>query len=179
MHCWNSGLEKVPESSEKLQELHGWIQETPEPNGQTGSMIFNFVKKLIGATTTSLAGNTKMVFVVRTDLNMKCGKIAAQCAHGAVSLYNSASRSSNGYVNLWLLQGQPKIVLRLDRNCEESLNEIYRVAKSKGLNTCLLYDAGKTQVKPRTLTLVGIGPNDSKDVDEITKHLKLLWSSYC
>lgn len=129
-------------------------------------MIFNFMKKIVRATS-----NTKMVFIVRTDLNMKCGKIAAQCAHGAISLHNS-STSKN--VNVWLFQGQPKIVLKIDKNCEEGLKEIYQLAKSKGLNTCLIYDAGRTQVRPSTLTLVGIGPDNSDDIDAITKNLKLL-----
>lgn len=130
-------------------------------------MIFNFIKKLAS----SVSGNVKMVFVVRTDLNMKCGKIAAQCAHGAVLLYKA---SSSDYTSLWLLQGQPKIVLRIDKNCEEGLKTIHKLAKSRGLNSCLLYDAGKTQVKPKTLTLVAIGPNNSKDVDALTKEFKLL-----
>lgn len=136
-------------------------------------MIFNFLRKVFSAKTINLTvTNTKMVFIVRTDLNMKCGKIAAQCAHGAVSLYASALKTSDVPLTRWLLQGQPKIVLKSDN--EDTLVKIYKTAKTKGLNACLIYDAGKTQVQPRTLTLVGIGPSSAQDVDLLTKSFKLL-----
>lgn len=161
----------MPVPGDGLPKLYGRLQEEATRYSYTENMIFDLLKKLMGVMSTPVLGNTKMVFVVRTDLNMNCGKIAAQCAHGAVSLYRT---SSGNYVNLWLLQGQPKIVLRLNKSCEQGLKDIYKTAKSKGLNACLLSDAGRTRLAPGTLTLVGIGPAISEEIDEITKNLKLL-----
>lgn len=117
----------------------------------------------------------KMVLIVRTDVKMTPGKIAAQCAHAAVTLYQSGLKSQQSvFLKSWLILGQPKIVLRVDSNCESALQNVYSAAKNKNLNTCMIYDAGRTQVQSGTLTVVGIGPNNSSDVDELTKKFKLL-----
>lgn len=118
--------------------------------------------------------STKMVLIVRSDLKMNSGKIASQCAHAATTLYDNAINKTNNSVLLktWLKMGQPKIVLKID--CEENMRTVFNNAKNSGLNACLIYDAGKTQVKSGTLTVLGIGPNKSEDIDKITANLKLL-----
>ncbi|KAK9702409.1 Peptidyl-tRNA hydrolase PTH2 [Popillia japonica] len=119
-------------------------------------------------------GDTKMVIIVRTDLKMGQGKIATQCAHAAVSLCNLASKSFKNELKWWLSCGQPKIVLRVSENCEETLKLLYEQAKANKLNACLIYDAGRTQIEQGTLTTLGIGPNSKEDVDKLTKNFKLL-----
>jgi hypothetical protein len=51
-----------------------------------------------------------MVLVVRKDLGMSPGKIAAQCVHAALGAYREASSASNGPaldgVAMWESQGQ-------------------------------------------------------------------------
>ncbi|KAF5398005.1 Peptidyl-tRNA hydrolase 2 mitochondrial [Paragonimus heterotremus] len=64
-------------------------------------------------------GKTKMVLVVRTDLNMGKGKIAAQCSHAAVSCFQYAQAHNPSLLATWEEQGQPKIVLK-----SESLHEL-------------------------------------------------------
>lgn len=132
-------------------------------------MFGNFFRLFRAAVT---IGRTKMVIIVRTDLNMTHGKVASQCAHAAVTLYDAANRSGNVVLKSWLLSGQPKIVLRGSN--EKELRRLYDVAKGKKLNACLIFDAGRTQIDSGTLTVVGIGPNKVEDVDEITKDLRLL-----
>ena len=53
----------------------------------------------------------KLALVVRTDLGMGRGKIAAQVAHAAVAavLANGGSRDFAA----WLAEGQPKVVLKV------------------------------------------------------------------
>lgn len=132
-------------------------------------MLTNLLKKVTGF------GTTKMVLVVRTDLKMGSGKIASQCAHAAISLYDTALKSGNSAVlHHWLSHGQPKIVLRVDKDCENSLKKLYENAKNTGLNACLVHDAGRTQIENGSMTVLGIGPNLSDDVDKITSNLKLL-----
>lgn len=120
--------------------------------------------------------STKMVLIVRSDLKMNSGKIAAQCAHAATTLYDSAINKSTDHsvllLKTWFKTGQPKIVLKID--CEENMRSLFDDAKISGLNACLIYDAGKTQIKSGTLTVLGIGPNKSEDIDKITANLKLL-----
>lgn len=60
----------------------------------------------------------KMSLVVRMDLKMGRGKIAAQCSHAAVSAYASAAESKPSLVHKWMACGQPKVALKA-ANLEE------------------------------------------------------------
>ncbi|XP_073108995.1 probable peptidyl-tRNA hydrolase 2 isoform X3 [Elaeis guineensis] len=53
----------------------------------------------------------KMVLVVRQDLRMGSGKIAAQCAHAATGMYAEMLQSHRSLLRQWEQCGQPKIVL--------------------------------------------------------------------
>ncbi|RZC35744.1 PTH2 and/or DUF2000 domain containing protein [Asbolus verrucosus] len=113
-----------------------------------------------------------MVIIIRTDLNMGKGKIASQAAHAAVSLYESALKSSNPHLKSWLLSGQPKVILKVDSY--NVLISVYDGAKLNNLNACVIRDAGLTQIEAGALTAVGIGPGKEEDIDKLTKTLKLL-----
>lgn len=49
--------------------------------------------------------------VVRNDLGMGKGKIAAQCAHAAVGCVERAKKKDSPFLKNWMFQGQPKIVV--------------------------------------------------------------------
>ncbi|QGA67844.1 peptidyl-tRNA hydrolase Pth2 [Sulfolobus sp. E11-6] len=118
----------------------------------------------------------KMVIVVRSDIKMGKGKIAAQVAHAAVSLVISIINSDNSrwkeWLNEWLQKGQPKIVVKAN-----SLDEIIlrsKKAETMNLPFSIIEDAGKTQLEPGTITCLGIGPAPESLIDPITGDLKLL-----
>lgn len=114
----------------------------------------------------------KQVIVVRTDLRMGRGKLAAQVAHAAVSAAESARSLRPLWHRRWIEEGQKKIVLKT-RSLEELL-DIYRKAVGRGLPAVLVRDRGLTQLPPGTITAVGIGPAPSSLIDAITGNLKLL-----
>ena len=115
----------------------------------------------------------KMVIVVRKDLNMSIGKTSAQVAHAALGAYKKSLNKNNNVVLNWEnLSGQAKIVLAVDN--EKQLFEIKNKAEQAGLITCLIHDAGRTQVAPNTATCCAIGPDLVQKIDEITGKLKLL-----
>ena len=109
----------------------------------------------------------KQAIVVRTDLGMGKGKMAAQAAHAAVL---AAQKSS--YRGQWMLEGQKKVVLRVSGL--EGLLAVMRAASMQGLSTAMVEDAGLTQISSGTKTAVGIGPAPEKEIDSITGGLKLL-----
>ncbi len=113
---------------------------------------------------------TKLVLVVRTDLEMGRGKIAAQAAHAAVA----ATLASLGRRRLrrWLEDGQPKVVLRAAG--EEELTGLAARAEAAGLTVEMVRDAGRTQVPSGTATCCAIGPDDSDKIDAVTGSLSLL-----
>lgn len=118
----------------------------------------------------------KMVIIVRTDIKMGKGKIAAQVAHAAVSLVLDILNSSNpkwkSWLFEWLNEGQPKIVVKVNSITE--LNSKIEEAKKLGLPISLIEDAGRTQLEPGTVTCGGIGPSEDYLIDKITGDLKLL-----
>lgn len=47
-----------------------------------------------------------------------------------------------------------------------------------GINMYLVEDAGHTQIKAGSRTVLAIGPAFSNEIDPITEHLKLVWFFY-
>jgi peptidyl-tRNA hydrolase, PTH2 family len=113
---------------------------------------------------------TKLALVVRADLGMGRGKIAAQAAHAAVAAALAAIGTTD--FRAWLSDGQPKVVLRATG--EEHLAEIAAQASSAGLPVQVIHDAGRTQVAVGTPTCCAIGPARDVRIDAVTGELPLL-----
>jgi PTH2 family peptidyl-tRNA hydrolase len=128
---------------------------------------------------------TKQVIVVRKDLKMNPGKLAAQCCHASMGAFFEAIdfhwhlQEDNKYEPLditavtkaWLEGSFVKIVLRVDS--EQELLDLYQKVK-EDLYCCLIKDSGRTVFKEPTYTCIGIGPHLVEDVDKYIGHLKLL-----
>jgi len=114
----------------------------------------------------------KQAFVVREDLKLSKGKLSAQVAHAAVSCAIKAEKNKNKYFSDRFSEGQKKVVLKVDDL--DSLLKIFNEAKSVGLVTELIKDAGLTEIPPGTITVLGIGPAPEDEIDKIVGHLKLL-----
>ncbi|GAA5929378.1 hypothetical protein JCM21900_002281 [Sporobolomyces salmonicolor] len=114
----------------------------------------------------------KLVLVVRTDLNMNKGKIAAQCGHATLACYKSLIQANPALVRHWERTGQAKIAVKCDS--EEELLILQASAKSLGLCARSIQDAGRTQVAAGSTTVLGIGPAPVRIVNQVTSHLKLL-----
>src|SRR5205823_10278617 len=71
----------------------------------------------------------KLALIVRADLGMGRGKIAAQVAHAAVAAVLATSRSRD--FAAWLAEGQPKVVLKV--SSAEQLLDVARRARAAGL----------------------------------------------
>ncbi|KAL2799178.1 putative mitochondrial peptidyl-tRNA hydrolase Pth2 [Aspergillus keveii] len=121
-------------------------------------------------------GNTeevKLVLVVRTDLGMTKGKIAAQCSHATLACYKYlvSHTTDSAILRRWESQGQAKIALQT--KSEEELQLLQAQAMSLGLCARVIQDAGRTQIASGSRTVLGIlGPKSV--VDTVTGHLKLL-----
>lgn len=114
----------------------------------------------------------KMAIVVRDDLKLSKGKLSAQVAHAAVSCAIKSEKNKNKYFSEWFSEGQKKVVLKIDDL--DSLLKVFNEAKSVGLITELIKDAGLTEIPPGTITVLGIGPAPEDEIDKIVGNLKLL-----
>lgn len=136
------------------------------------------------AAASSGAAQYKMVIVVRADLGMSAGKIAAQCCHAALKAAQSVGRAGSGstgggsaggsvdIVRAWQRQGEPIVVVKCDSL--EHLETLRAAAAAVGLPASTIRDAGRTQVDPGTTTVMAVGPARREQVDEVTGGLKLL-----
>lgn len=113
----------------------------------------------------------KMVLVVRNDLKMGKGKIAAQCSHATLGIYKKVLYRAPKALNRWEMCAQPKVVLKIES--EEDMLVLQERAKSLKLPTHITIDAGRTQIAPNSRTVMAIlGPVEV--VDDVTGGLKLL-----
>ncbi|XP_055800876.1 uncharacterized protein LOC129870219 isoform X2 [Solanum dulcamara] len=88
----------------------------------------------------------KMVLVVRNDLKMGKGKIAAQCSHATLGLYKKLHNRAPKALNRWEMCGQVKVVVKIDS--EDDMLVLQERAKSINIPTHITIDAGRTQIAP-------------------------------
>ena len=111
----------------------------------------------------------KQVILVRQDLKLPKGKLAAQAAHASVE---AVLRSKESLVKKWRGEGMAKIVIKVKD--EKELIKYFQQAKDSGLVASLITDAGRTVIAPGTKTCAGIGPDEEDEIDKITGNLPLL-----
>lgn len=121
-----------------------------------------------------------MMIILRTDKNMRKGKMVAQGGHAIE--YNILTESIDTDEGLLIPKSSPiyqwmkgeshkKIVLGIDS--EQGLLELYESAKKAGLICSLVLDSGLTEFNGvPTYTAVAIGPHAPEKIDPYTKHLK-------
>lgn len=117
----------------------------------------------------------KQVIVLRTDLNMRKGKMVAQGAHASMAAiinYNGEVINSQDVKN-WLDNSFTKVVVGV--HGEDELLYIHHIALISGFPCSLIRDNGKTEFNGmQTYTAVAVGPGPVEEIDKITGHLKLL-----
>ena len=134
----------------------------------------------------------KQVLVIRKDLNMRKGKIAAQAAHASMKAILDQGHYENltevrvneqelTYFHLhvdtrmkdWLLGNFKKVCVYV--NSEEELLALYAKAMEAGIITSLITDAGLTEFNGvPTNTCIAVGPDFEDKIDSITGGLPLL-----
>lgn len=114
----------------------------------------------------------KQAIVVRADLKMGKGKVAAQVAHASLQAAEEAMRNREKWFIEWKEEGQAKIVLKAAS--EDELRDLHRKAKSLRIPSGLVQDRGLTQLEPGTTTSLAVGPAPDDLVDRVTGKLRLL-----
>lgn len=110
----------------------------------------------------------KQCIVVRKDLKMPLGKLAAQVAHASVETVLNSDKKT---IDKWKEDGMKKVVLKVEN--KRQLFNLKKKADKLGLVTAVIKDAGRTFFKRSTITCLGIGPDKEEDIDKITEDLKM------
>ena len=129
----------------------------------------------------------KQVIVMRTDLNMRKGKMAAQASHASMAVILNMMQSEynelyerrhltipNGSaLDAWLNGPFKKICVGI--GSEEELLALGAKALELKLPVALITDSGLTEFGGvKTHTCIAIGPDYPENIDPLTKDLKLL-----
>jgi PTH2 family peptidyl-tRNA hydrolase len=132
------------------------------------------------------AKRIKQVIVIRKDLNMRKGKLAAQAAHSSLAVFfnllkaHPNSKAEQGHFELdidnpfmldWMNGHFTKIGVYV--NSEQELLDLHQKAQAAGLPCALIKDAGFTEFNEPTFTSLAIGPDDPEKIDLLTGHLPL------
>lgn len=125
--------------------------------------------------------DVKQVVVVRKDLNMRKGKIAAQTAHASMKFLAEAVdehvpaviRKFTPAEKAWLGGAFAKVVLYVES--EQELRDLIAEGRRRGIDVHPIIDAGRTEFHGvPTLTCAAFGPDEVDRLDAVTGHLKLL-----
>jgi PTH2 family peptidyl-tRNA hydrolase len=116
----------------------------------------------------------KQVAIVREDLKMSRGKLAAQAGHAFVDAYqNALDKGLHDWIRGWREGGRiTKIVLGVPD--ELTLIEIHRRCSATNLPVAYIVDYGLTELVGQNATCMGIGPAPSEEIDKITGSLNLI-----
>lgn len=110
----------------------------------------------------------KQAIIIDEDLELSKGKMAAQTAHASLGAYRKASTSIQ---EKWERKGEKKVILAAGDN---SLQDLRRQAERNKIPAHIVKDAGRTEIKPGTVTALGLGPAEDSKIDTITGSLKLI-----
>ena len=111
----------------------------------------------------------KQAIVVRMDLKMSKGKLAAQASHGSVE---AMLKSHKDDISNWRKEGMKKVILKVQS--KEDLFKLKQQCEEAGLVCALITDAGHTELPPGSVTVLGIGPDKEDKIDKVTGHLTML-----
>lgn len=131
----------------------------------------------------------KQVIVVRKDLKMSKGKMAAQVAHaslGALFMAMGIGKFApkhegetiqiripyNSPLHYWLNKSFTKVVLEIEDKQAMAILQSQLMMQDR-VPYSIIVDEGRTEFEGETLTCIGIGPFWSEPIDEFTGHLKL------
>jgi PTH2 family peptidyl-tRNA hydrolase len=107
--------------------------------------------------------------LIREDLKMTKGKIAAQCGH---AVENLILKCPKGDLQTYQRHGSPKICLKLKDEAE--LEQLRPQIYGEGIPHYIVVDAGRTQIPAGSMTCLGIGPYPKEKLTTLLQNFKLL-----
>lgn len=117
-----------------------------------------------------MSDNQLIIYLlVRDDIKMSKGKTVAQCCHAVEDLIIRCPRP---LLQLYRKSNNPKISLKIKDL--EQMEDLMSQCSKLGIQYYQVIDAGLTQLKPDTPTVLGIGPVSKSKIKPLIHDLKLL-----
>lgn len=106
-----------------------------------------------------------IIYVIRKDLKMKNGKISAQVGHASLGVFLKVQKQ---FPELSDVNFEKELFYCPN---EEVQNQKKAFAKQNGLCTCLVHDAGRTQIEAGSATVLAIAPVGSDMINVFAEGL--------
>jgi len=113
-----------------------------------------------------------LAIICRKDLSLSKGKFASQCAHAAVQCALHSQKSAKSDYEKWRNTGSRKVVLYAED--VDQLQELQQLAEQKNIVSALVKDAGRTEIPPGMITVLGLGPAMKTQIDDLCSGLELV-----
>ena len=112
---------------------------------------------------------------VNEELNMSKGKIASQVGHAILDMYRFLIKNNINH-SKWTTSGEKIVILKISKQFINNLLTEYndKLINSNTFNIFPVYDAGKTEVEPGSLTVIASTPITDDKKPDFIKKLKLL-----
>jgi peptidyl-tRNA hydrolase, PTH2 family len=119
---------------------------------------------------------TRQIILMRKDLRMRKGKIAAQAAHASMKVFFDRAWKFSPFRCFLLLMNRDMYFwatssfAKICRYCEseKELIRVYKLAKAANLPCALVIDAGRTEFHGKsTPTCIAVGPADAQKIDDV------------
>lgn len=114
----------------------------------------------------------KMWLVVRGDLDIPKGKLAAQAGHGFCTAMYQLMQTKPEVVVEYFEQNQPKITV-VAKNLA-ALERVYSECFDALLPVSFIKDEGRTVFSEPTVTVVGIGPCYRDELPKYVQRLQIM-----
>lgn len=112
---------------------------------------------------------------VNEELNMSKGKIASQVGHAILEMHRFLINNNIDH-SKWTNSGEKIVTLKISKQLINSILIEYndKLIKSNTFNIFPIYDAGRTEVEPGSLTVIASTPITDDKKPDFIKKLKLL-----
>lgn len=110
-----------------------------------------------------------MYIIVRKDLGMSIGKLAAQCCHAVEALHELNDKAFDNNLNEWKQNNRTKIVLSANESQWKKLK-----TEAVLYSHIIVTDAGYTELNPNTETVIAFSPVRKSMRPKLLTRLQLL-----
>jgi len=118
-----------------------------------------------------------MYAIIRADLNMTAGKMAAQAGHAYLDTFQQCQEHDTARAEEYSQDGHGTKIALYAKN-ESQILQLYESAKLSGLPCALIIDSGHIMLPHfdgnPIITALGIGPARRSEIHHLTKKLHLI-----
>jgi PTH2 family peptidyl-tRNA hydrolase len=117
-----------------------------------------------------MSNELRMALIFRGDIKISKGKACAQAGHATLAAFRGCTDPE--LIDTYMATGQAKLVFLAPDL--ETLQKVATRATKRGVSAALIEDEGRTEFTGPTYTVLGLGPMNRTDYNNLTKGIPLM-----